>query len=322
MRQVQKRKFRSAVSALTLAVISIVMFLLALQAWVFFHPRTIEPFRARIRNNKFIMMYENEYNYFLDTGFTTSTLYDSVAQRAHDGVPIFATFSRDATNRRKFHWTYMARRFSADFLEVRNFSFELSDPRLDNISSHFIPKEKRKPLVVIGADMIRQAKWLIDFDGYWLECFPLRTPTEGIPEIAGEPDLTLEYAHALPILGRTYLLETNLWLDGVKIKDVVIDTGYGGELYLEPDDMRRAFPHATGETKEGPIVTPFGKGNIRERKYRIRTATVNGLKVNDLSIRSEGIQRKLIGMGFLKRFKYVLIDPERKRIACYGRDTR
>lgn len=249
---------------------------------------SIAPVETTFRSDDCLTTTNASGRFIFDTGANSSLLYtDTVPEHA------WLTFDAPITD------IYGNKRtFQKHFLP--HVGLGGIQTRLQTIIT--IPTKLRPEGVdgIIGTDIINRCNWMIDFSRHTLDNISTRPPQH--------PDLILSYSL------HKNLPQTTLNIDGLQLKNIMIDTGYTrSDLYLTKKHMDMF-----------KSLTPTGTDTCYNfmNKYEVLTLwqaanlTVNKMKFDSLSI-AQSPQRNLLGLKFLQRFKQIYIDTDRQEIRCY-----
>ena len=280
----------------------------------------ISGFSQPLKNNRYgwIIMEGEKHNFFFDTGYTTTTIYDTIA-KYKNRIPISIFFHRSSL---KPEFKYYFYTFVSDYLHIKNLGIlflplninPLLNDYKENGDSIFI--DYKKPLLVIGMNLIKEANWIYNKRNTerQIKCIPHDIKIKDIPYLKNkEVKVVLPYT----LNSISHLPVTDLKIDGETIKGVTIDTGHSGFLQLKQECFEKLsfIPNGKPQTKK---VTLYNK--IEEhlmQKYKKRTCRINGFSMENVQPYWSSKKKNLLGMGFFNRFEYIFIDTQKQIVYCF-----
>lgn len=280
----------------------------------------ISEFTHPLKNNRngWIIMKGEKHNFFFDTGYTTTTIYDTIA-KYEDRIPISMFFHRGSL---KPEFKYYFKTFNSDYLHVKNLGVQFlplnANPLLNdykkNKDSIFI--DYKKPLLVIGMNLIKEANWIYNKrkTERQIECVPHEIKIKDIPYLKNKKaKVVLPYT----LSSTTHLPLTNLKIDEVVIKDAMIDTGHSEFLQLKQEYFEKLsfIPNGDPQTKKVTLFNKIEEHLIQE--YKMKTCQINGFSMENVQPYWSSKHKNLLGMGFFNRFEYIFIDTQEQIVYCF-----
>ena len=314
-----KRKLWIAIAALIGLVTAVVAGVLVLQYQLFWMEGRLEPFSERnISDSHFVMEGDSCY-YLLDTGFSSSTIYDDEPRKYGENLsPVMYTIQRDVFNRRHLTPRYYCDSLKIDFIHSGCTYVDFL-PSRQNFIERIIPGDRpRKPLFVIGMNLINQANWLFDMRNQRINCLPKHQKRERLPGLPAEYSFVLPYS-----LGVTgfYTPRTCLDMNGVRWRSK-IDTGFGGMFHIKKKDAE-VLSLVNPTTKPVKSISAFGtlesSKNTQYSYYEPVVRLNNTFDFADAQIVATDLSdQRLLGKKFFDRFSYVFLDTDERKFYFYG----
>ena len=301
--------------AIGLVAVALLVYVYSWATYLFVIPirPTLKPFATAYHDGMTPYILGDTFNYLFDTGWNISTVYEDTVT---DGfVPFKILKAKDANHQSKLQFYYFKPEYQRGLLE--------QSPMI----AYFFPKDqvyglpyfakKENPYMAIGGTTIRGANWLLNTLKDSLYCLPFGQLPEG---------LDLEKASfALSYHGRWYnqlSMLTDIEIDGVLVKDVLIDTGSSETLNI---GMRMAealgIREFAKETK-GRKATAYGIVEKTEKIVPMDSILLNDVLFRNLAMNwneeNKLAKDKRLGYGFFKRFHKIFIDSERRKIYFFN----
>ena len=153
--------------------------------------------------------------------------------------------------------------------------------------------------VLWGTDIINLSNWHIDFDRH------------AIDNLSRLPDRSADIILHYRTIGNRW--ETDLQLDSLFLKNILIDTGYTrSDLILSKEHINLL------EAKFLRMDTCYNFRNIPSEmtQYMRKECLVNGKEIDNMTI-ALSQDKSIIGLPFFKRFSSVYMDTDKQMIFCY-----
>jgi predicted aspartyl protease len=157
---------------------------------------------------------------------------------------------------------------------------------------------------VLGMNVINRAHWIIDFLEGYIEAIPRKdTVLSGL-----EPKFSLSY-------GSSRVPKTAIVVQGIEIKNALIDSGSSSDLALRESDMRelnqKVQPIDSAIYYSSELLTD----SIPKKKYLYKDIVINNYRFDTLSIRPDNTT--LIGIGLFRKFDKVYLNTDKKMFLFY-----
>ncbi len=311
-----RKKLWTVIATLVGLVTVVVVGVLVLQYHLFWMEGELKPFSKRnISNSHFVMEGDSCY-YLFDTGFSNSTIYDDEPQKYGENLlPVMYTIQHDVFNRRHLVPLYYCDSLKSDFIHSWRICVDFLPAELNFIDQFISDKYPRKPLFVIGMNLIKQANWLFDMRNQRIICLPKRQKRNQLPELSTEYDLVLSYS-----LGVTerYTPRTYLDLKGVKER-FKIDTGCTWMFHLKKKDVE-TLSLKNPATDTIKAITAFGSAESLRYSYYEPVIRLNDtFNLSNAQFTTTDLSsRRLLGKRFFDRFTYVFLDTDEQKFYFYG----
>lgn len=256
--------------------------------------------RTNVTHKKIIL--SDDYNYFLmtdegyefDTGTNIFTFTNT--EKVGSSYRIGWELTWDAKNHRLNFLRYGEECQIGKELYISDFAYTTGK---ETVHSKSFPLIKG----IIGMNVIQKANWLFSLKAQKAETFPLDSivpiPTDAV---------TLSYRGWLRPL-------TNLNINGYRVKNVLIDTGFNRDLLLSDTTLMAEFGEVirqdtveciTFDEKRMAVENIFNSVNINSKPYQNVNVSYNGQSEN------------LIGLGFMRRFDYLFWDSKHKKVYLWN----
>lgn len=156
----------------------------------------------------------------------------------------------------------------------------------------------------IGMNILRKANWLFALKSQKAEAFPLDSivpiPTDAV---------ILSYHGCLRPL-------TDLNINGQRVKNVLIDTGFDQDLQLS---------HQTEKIELGEISKQGSAECITLiTKEMVQYNISKSVKINSRSYQNVNVifsNKNLLGLGFMRRFDYLFWDSKHKKVYLWNDES-
>lgn len=165
-----------------------------------------------------------------------------------------------------------------------------------------LPKKNQstKYTGIIGTDFIDNCNWLIDFKNGKIYNHSLPQRKTGDMSIHYEKDKGLYYA--------------NFVINGIKCARLLIDTGYDrSDFMLGKSELEQM--HNIYLSKKDSLWGVFGMMSpiqVFQESY----SKINGKNFMNVTY-TESESRKIVGIVFLKRFSFILLNTKEQVIECF-----
>ena len=153
-------------------------------------------------------------------------------------------------------------------------------------------------------NVINRATWLVDFAEKTIQIIPHSSPAP----IEQSPALCLPYR-------RPRVPKTSLVVEGVEVKNVLMDTGASGDLYLPKAVLEQLHRNIRPIDSTEVVATCLYTDSIRRKAYRYSNVTVNGCLFSTLTIYQS--KSTVMGMGFFQRFDQLYLDTKKRELQLY-----
>ncbi|MDR1227322.1 MAG: hypothetical protein LBK47_10595 [Prevotellaceae bacterium] len=230
-----------------------------------------------------------------DTGSSSSLFF--LPPRAHKiCVGVAATYDCERTRYLRPFW--FSPRISAAGITVKNMRYCL------------VPQSETPATIkdghsgIMGMNVIKRAGWLVDFSQKTIQIIPRGN---AIP-VKQLPVLSLPYR-------RPKYPCTTLIVQGVKVENVLMDTGAAGDLYLPKAALEQLHRNIQPVDSAAGMSTCLYTDSIPRKVYRYSNITVCGRLFSTLTIRESGSAS--VGMGFFERFNRLYLDTEKRELQLY-----
>ena len=154
---------------------------------------------------------------------------------------------------------------------------------------------------IVGMNVIQKSNWFFDLKTHQAESFPLDSivpiPTDTV---------ALSYHGCLVPL-------TDLDVNGHRIKNVLLDTGFNQDLQLDDATLIEKFGEVVKQDT-GECITFDEKRMVVD--YTLKDVNINSKSYRNV-ILSFGNSR-LLGLGFMRRFDYIFWDSKHKKVYLWN----
>ena len=154
--------------------------------------------------------------------------------------------------------------------------------------------------VLWGTDIINRSNWHIDFRQHLID-----NQSSQLDSIA---DMIFHYK----LVGNRW--KTNIQLDSLFLKDILIDTGYTRSDFML---SKKQIDLLEAKFLWKDTCYNFRNDLSEITVYMLNECLVNGEKIDDISI-AESQDNSIIGLPFFKRFSSVYMDTNKRMIFCYN----
>lgn len=267
---------------------------------------TIQPFCAKMDTDTAIYIDNGTHYMLFDTGWGMSSLFDSLPAGS---VPygLISTHSADKKPNIRVSYTKGSAEFGSvkvtpcTFLYHPQGSFRLMQEEM-----------KDKQYIVLGTSWILGSNWVLDFKEGMIHCLKQDNRPEWVDLL--EPSLVLKYRCAPP----KYRMLTDLNINGIDIKDILIDTGSSYMISLDQESFKETGFDEKGYKTMGKSATSEGIYEFPMYRYPALRVSLNYKPFESINFTcNTKHEHKSIGSGFLRTFERVFIDTKREEIYCF-----
>lgn len=174
----------------------------------------------------------------------------------------------------------------------------VTDVSLIKIPGEQGPADTTFPVLdgILGTSLLRMGVWKIDFEHNQITFASSMDSIDSIDDkrLFAKSDLFDMY-------------KTTVKLNGLE-KKVSVDLGTNAHMLLALDDMKQLTDFSAAERKEGNQKTAAGLSKVVSYRLPNEPATINGEAYTLRVLGMEAQNTAVIGLGFFKQFKYVVID--------------
>ena len=234
-----------------------------------------------------------------DTGASCTVLFNDFGQNKtiFAILPVF-----EYKNKMKFQKFLFSQDITADSVYLKNIIY--TDIEKQNVSKWL---QEANISGIIGMNVISNYNWLLDFDKKKLQNIP---KTKSYKE---------EYDFKLAYLFRIFPY-TNITIEGTKTKRILIDSGFDTDIELLASDIEKINKKIQPDTIINTSSSGLFSNGIPSKKYIYSHIKVNDLSFDTLSINES--KRRLIGIGFFRKFDKVFWDSGKKEVRFYKNTKR
>lgn len=165
---------------------------------------------------------------------------------------------------------------------------------------------KSFPLIkgIIGMNVIQKANWLFSLKAQKAETFPL----DSIIPISTDA-VTLSYHGCLRPL-------TDLDINGHRIKNVLLDTGFNMDLKLDDSNVMEKLGEIVKQDT-GVCITFDEKKTVVD--YTLKSVNINSKSYQNVMVCFG--KPNLLGLGFMRRFDYLFWDSKHKKVYLWNDES-
>ena len=239
-------------------------------------------------------------DYFFDTGAMVTLLiqHDSLNMDNSKKTNFFQVVM-DGSGKVKTEKLYFFENFSASDIQFNKAYFLMLSPETLSLT---MQNAIQKGL--IGMNFIKHANWLIDFKDSTIHCLS----KDSIICIPENNVLILKYKNR-------YHPKIDLVIDNHKFKNLLFDTGLGGDLLLRKSDLSQIKKNEA-LTKEISYSSLYKSDSTKQTTYMFEKLNVNDFIFTDIEV-TEYI-KPMVGVSFVKRFNYLFIDTKNQVFYLYN----
>ncbi|MDO4726949.1 MAG: hypothetical protein Q4A56_07005 [Porphyromonadaceae bacterium] len=254
--------------------------------------------RFELINNKFEIIDKrisiSDNRFLWDTGASGTILFSNIKI---DRIPIGLSFVWDTHYKLKICKLFFVKEYLDDSIRFENLIY--TEVKENNVS---IAEQKQNFGGILGMNVIKNYNWLLDFSKNTLNNFNISYKYDNLAIFK------LEYKSK-------HKPCTSLDIEGIKLKNTLIDSGSDADIQLLPTDIEQINKIIPPDS----IIEQFSSGlfsdSIPSKKYFYSRLKVNGLFIDTLTI-NESKKRKL-GIGFFRKFDRVFWDSGSKEVRFY-----
>jgi hypothetical protein len=248
-------------------------------------------------NTKFKVIRLGGEDIIWDTGSGWTLFFQDFS--AHK-ISIMPTMVVDDYGKRKITFLHFSRSLKIASITLKNIFY-------NTIKQNKISSSMRQSGIggVFGMNVINRAHWIIDFLEGSIEAIPRKDTI-----LSGrEPKFSLSY-------GSRRFPKTVLVVQGIAIKNVLIDSGSSADLVLREADIQEL------NRKVQPVdsVTHYSfellTDSIPTKKYLYKNIVVNNYRFDTLAV-SQDNENSIIGIGFFRKFDKVYLNTDKKMFLFY-----
>jgi hypothetical protein len=231
-----------------------------------------------------------------DTGSGWTLFFqDFVAHK----IPVIPTIGIDVYGKRVITFLYFSRSLNVASITLKNIFY-------NTIKRNKISSFTRQSGIggIFGMNVINRANWIIDFQDGSIEATPRKDAV-----LSGlEPKFSLSY-------NKRKYPKTTIVIQGMEIKNVLIDSGSSADLALREADIREL------NRKVQPVdsATYYSSGlftdSISKKKYLYKNIVINNYRFDTLVISQDN--ESSIGIGFFRKFDKVYLNTREKLFLFY-----
>lgn len=231
-----------------------------------------------------------------DTGSSCTLFFQDFA--AHK-MPVVPTMGIDVYGKRVITFLYFSRSLEVASITLKNIFY-------NTVSQNKISNAIRQSRIGggFGMNVINRANWIIDFLEGSIEVIPCNDTI-----LSGqEPKFSLLY-------GKRKYPKTAIVLQGIEIKNVLIDSGNSADLALREADIREL------DQKVQPVdsATYYSSGlftdSVPKKKYLYKNIVINNYRFDTLVISQDN--ENSIGIGFFRKFDKVYLNTRERMFLFY-----
>ncbi len=279
-------------------IVLIVSFIILLIAGIIIYCYWFFPTQVELKNNKFEIIDKrisiSDNRFLWDTGASGTVLFSNIKT---DMIPIGLSFVFDTHHRLKICKLFFVEEYCNNSIRFENLIY--TEVKENNVS---VAEQKQNFGGILGMNIIGNYNWLVDFKQNTLSNFDKTYRYNVLPE------LKLKYKSKL-------YPYTNMEIEGVKLKNTLIDSGSDADLNLLPSDIEQINKIIQPDS----IIEQFSSGlfsdSIPSKKYFYSYLKVNGLSFDTLTI-NESNKRSLC-IGFFRKFDRVFWDSGNREVRFY-----
>jgi hypothetical protein len=251
-------------------------------------------------NSKFTCIMLGDENIIWDTGSNHTLFFcDATACK----IPVIPTIAVDGYGKRAITFLYFSRSLRVAAITMKNVFY-------NTIKQNKIPSSIRQSGIsgIFGMNVINRANWIIDFVEGSIQTVPRKDTV-----LSGQ-----EHRFCLLYSKKRYP-KTTIYIQGVEIKNVLIDSGSSADLMLLESDIRKInqkIQPIDSIVYHSPSPGVFVDDTIQQKLYRYKNIVINDSRFNKLKIIQHSSERS-IGIGFFRKFDKVFLNTKEKIFLFY-----
>ncbi|KGN79364.1 hypothetical protein HW49_06330 [Porphyromonadaceae bacterium COT-184 OH4590] len=241
-----------------------------------------------------LIIFKNGGRLIWDTGASGSAIFNNLgSSRLKIGIGTVTDFD----GKTKLYPICFALNISFDSITLNNFIhneiiIDNVAPRIQNLNSAGI----------LGMNVIGNHNWLLDFTSDKIYNFDKNV------EYNPSPQLRLTYR-------KRKTPTTDIKIGGLDMKKLLIDSGFYGDIKLYKSDIDEINKIIKPDTIIDEVSDGLFVGNIKSQNYIYTNVKINNVVFDKLSIIESN--RRLIGVGFFRKFDRVFWDSGSKEVRFY-----
>jgi hypothetical protein len=248
-------------------------------------------------NTKLNYILIGKENILWDTGADITLFFHDFAAHKQFVFPVIVT---DYGKKRSVAPVYFSRDINLEPLSINHVFYLLK--KQDAIS----PAMKQLEIGgILGMNVISRAHWLIDFTTHSVR---ILSDTAEFTN-SNDPKLILSYY-------KRKQPKTRLSVQGIDTKNIIIDSGSTADMILFASDIEKINKHILPVDTVDYRSSGLYADSIREKQYIYHNISINGYTMDTLHI-VQGNSRRLIGMGFFRKFDKVYLNTQEKTFRFY-----
>ncbi len=153
---------------------------------------------------------------------------------------------------------------------------------------------------ILGTDIINLSNWHIDFSQHLID--------NQSSQLDNMADMILHYR----LVGNRW--KTNMQLDSLFLKDILIDTGYTRSDFMLSE---KQIDLLEAKFLQKDTCYNFRNDLSEITVYGLNECCLNGEKMDNISI-AQSQENSIIGLPFFKRFSSIYMDTNKRMIFCYN----
>ncbi len=285
-----KKKKRVLIVGILLFVLLCIIGIDTFCYWLF--PTKITLKDNSIKENKKHIILKNS-NLLWDTGSNGTYIFMDFGQK---NFPVAISIDFDYSYKIKFNIAKYSNCIEMDSAKLQNIIYK--DIGVSDIPQWY----KNEKNGILGMNVINNYNWIVDFDKNTLQNLPKTTIYNHTPQF------TLRYSNAM-------IPKTTVSIGGVKIKNVLIDSGFNSDIMLLTSDIEQIDRHINPDTIYDTFTSGMFSDRIPNKAYRYTNIEIAGMSFDTISI-IDGPKR-LIGTGFFRKFDRVFWDSGNREVRFY-----
>lgn len=292
MRFFRKISKRTKIVLLSIAALLLVIGVVSFYMYRFL-PTKIEMYSDKIDENSGHILLKSG-RLVWDTGANTTALFKDCEKEKFQ-ITISPVF--EYGHKIRFQKVNYSKRIEIDSIVLKNIIY------LDIDNQHIAQGLKDYAFGgIVGMNVIKGYNWIVDFEKNTIQNFPKTATCSSVPRF------TLRYSN-------TMTPKTIVFIEGVKMKNILIDSGFDTDIKLPKSEIEKINEIIKPDTVIYGSSNGLFSDSIPNIEYHYKNIKINDVVFDRISIIQS--KRRLIGIGFFRKFDRVFWDSKNREVKFY-----